>query len=223
MSDEIPADTPCVFIVDDSAEVRRSLERLVKSVRLRAETFACAQAFLERASYAGTGCVILDVRMPGMNGPEMHDRLAQLGIDLPVVYLTGHGDVPTGVKAMKDGAVDFLLKPVEDQVLLATVSQALTRHAAQRKLARERDQCNARLGRLSAREREVMELVIAGRLNKQIAYDLGISEKTVKAHRGRVMEKVDVRSVAELVRVCEAAGIRPRSSGAQPSRAMASA
>jgi FixJ family two-component response regulator len=159
--------------------------------------------------------------MPGMNGPEMHERLAQLGIDLPVVYLTGHGDVPTGVNAMKAGAVDFLLKPVEDQQLLDTVSQALARHAVQRKLARERDQCNARLARLSAREREVMESVIAGRLNKQIAYDLGISEKTVKAHRGRVMEKVEVRSVAELVRMCEAAGIAPRSS--EPNRGTASA
>ena len=221
MSDEIPADAPCVFIIDDSAEVRRSLERLVKSSRLKAETFASAQAFLERASYAGTGCVILDVRMLGMNGPEMHERLAQLGIELPVIYLTGHGDVPTGVNAMKAGAVDFLLKPVEDQHLLATISQALARHAAQRKLARERDQCSARLARLSAREREVMESVIAGRLNKQIAYDLGISEKTVKAHRGRVMEKVEVRSVAELVRVCEVAGVPPRSN--EPNRGTVSA
>lgn len=223
MNDEIPTDAPCVFIIDDTAEVRRGLERLLQSVQLNAESFDSAQAFLERASYAGTGCVILDVRMPGMNGPELHEQLARLGIDLPVVYLTGHGDVPTGVKAMKDGAVDFLLKPVEDEVLLATVSQALARHAAQRTRARERDQCNARLARLSAREREVMELVIAGRLNKQIAYDLGISEKTVKAHRGRVMEKAEVRSVAELVRVCEAAGIPPRSDGASPSRATASA
>jgi FixJ family two-component response regulator len=223
MSDEIPADTPCVFIIDDTAEVRRGLERLLQSARLNAESFDSAQAFLERASYAGTGCVILDVRMPGMNGPELHEQLAQLGIDLPVVYLTGHGDVHTGVKAMKDGAVDFLLKPVEDEVLLATVSRALARHAAQRALARERGQCNARLARLSSREREVMELVIAGRLNKQIAYDLGISEKTVKAHRGRVMEKVEVRSVAELVRLCETAGIPPRLNGPSPSRAMTSA
>jgi FixJ family two-component response regulator len=185
-------------------------------VRLNAETFGSAEAFLERASYAGTGCVILDVRMPGMKGPELHEQLAQLGIDLPVIYLTGHGDVPTGVKAMKDGAVDFLLKPVEDEDLLSTVAQALERHAAQRARAHELGQSNARLARLSSREREVMELVIAGRLNKQIAYDLGISEKTVKAHRGRVMEKVEVRSVAELVRLCEAAGIPPRSNAAKP-------
>jgi FixJ family two-component response regulator len=207
-----------VFIVDDVAEVRRSLERLIRSAGLNAETFPSAQVFLERAPYAGTGCVILDVRMPGMNGPALHEQLGQLGIDLPVVYLTGYGDVPTSVKAMKDGAVDFLLKPVGDEEMLATISRALARHAAQRAREHERSQSGARLARLSAREREVMECVIAGRLNKQIAYDLGISEKTVKAHRGRVMEKVEVRSVAELVRLCEAAGIQPRRAARESDR-----
>ena len=210
---ETCADTPCVFIIDDNAEVRRSLERLMRSAGLAAETFASAQVFLERAPYAGTGCVILDVRMPGMSGTALHEQLARLGIDLPVVYLTGYGDVRTGVKAMKDGAVDFLLKPFEDEVMLATVSQALARHATQRERERERSRRGALLARLSAREREVMECVIAGRLNKQIAFDLGISEKTVKAHRGRVMEKAEVRSVAELVRLCETVGIQPRATG----------
>ena len=220
MTDEISAspDAPCVFIIDDSNEVRRSLERLVRSAGLNVETFASAEAFLQRAPYAGTGCVMLDVRMPGMNGPELHEQLARFDIHLPVVYLTGYGDVPTSVKAMKDGAVDFLLKPVDDVVLLATVSGALARHAAQRASERERRQSQARLERLSLREREVMECVIAGLLNKQIAYDLGISEKTVKAHRGRVMEKVEVRSVAELVRLCEAVGIRPRPTGEKHNR-----
>jgi FixJ family two-component response regulator len=220
MTDEISAspDVPCVFIIDDSNEVRRSLERLVRSAGLNVETFASAQDFLQRAPYAGTGCVMLDVRMPGMNGPELHEQLARFDIHLPVVYLTGYGDVPTSVKAMKDGAVDFLLKPVDDVVLLSTVSGALARHAAQRAGERERRQSQARLERLSSREREVMECVIAGLLNKQIAYDLGISEKTVKAHRGRVMEKVEVRSVAELVRLCEAVGIRPRPTVAMPGR-----
>ena len=212
------ANRPTVFIIDDSDDVRRSLARLMRSAGLNAETFGCAEAFLQRDPCAGAGCVILDIRMPGMNGPDMHEQLAHSGSDLPVVYLTGHGDVPTSVKAMKDGAVDFLQKPVDDRVLLATISQALARHAALRESARERVQSEARLGRLSVREREVLECVIAGRLNKQIAYDLGISEKTVKAHRGRVMEKIEVRSVAELVRLCEAAGIRPRPADAKPSR-----
>ena len=154
--------------------------------------------------------MILDVRMPGMNGPDLHERMAQRGIDLAVVYLTGYADVPTSVRAMKKGAVDFLTKPADDETLLATISQALARHAEQQAQQRDRTSSAERLARLSSREREVMECVIAGRLNKQIASDLGISEKTVKAHRGRVMEKVEVRSVAELVRLCEAAGIKPR-------------
>ena len=201
---------PSVFIIDDTADVRNSLERLVRSAGLNAETFASAQEFLDRPAYAGTGCVILDVRMPGMNGPDLHERMAQRGMDLAVVYLTGYADVPTSVRAMKKGAVDFLTKPADDETLLATISQALARHAEQQAQQRDRTSSAERLARLSSREREVMECVIAGRLNKQIASDLGISEKTVKAHRGRVMEKVEVRSVAELVRLCEAAGIKPR-------------
>src|SRR5688572_7797169 len=201
---------PSVFIIDDTADVRKSLERLVRSAGLNAETFASAQEFLDRPAYAGTGCVILDVRMPGMNGPDLHERMAQRGMDLAVVYLTGYADVPTSVRAMKKGAVDFLTKPTDDETLLATIGQALARHAEHKAQQRDRTSSAERLARLSSRERDVMECVIAGRLNKQIASDLGISEKTVKAHRGRVMEKVEVRSVAELVRLCEAAGIKPR-------------
>ena len=119
--------TPSIFIIDDSDEVRRALARVVRSAGLNAETFASAEAFLQRESYAGTGCVMLDIRMPGMNGPDLHEQLAQLGFGLPVVFLTGYGDVPTSVKAMKDGAVDFLLKPVDDDVLLATIARALAR------------------------------------------------------------------------------------------------
>ena len=199
-----------IFIIDDMAEVRRSLERLVRSAGLQVESFPSAQAFLERSPYPGKGCLILDVRMPGLTGPDLHEQMAQRGIDLPIVYLTGHGDVATSVRAMKKGAVDFLLKPADDSVLLATIDRALERHALQKMREEARVRSRARLSVLSAREREVMEYVIAGRLNKQIAFDLNISEKTVKAHRGRVMEKVQVRSVADLVRLCEAAGVEPR-------------
>lgn len=214
--------TPVIFVVDDDASIRKSLVRLLTSTGYRVEAFASAQEFLAcEPSPGGPCCLVLDVRMPGVTGLDLQRTLATAAHRIPIVFITGHGDISMGVTAMKAGAVDFLLKPVEDQQLLATISQALARHAAQRKLARERDQCNARLARLSAREREVMESVIAGRLNKQIAYDLGISEKTVKAHRGRVMEKVEVRSVAELVRVCEVAGVPPRSN--EPNRGTVSA
>ncbi len=199
-----------VFVLDDDAAVCRSLARLIRSADLNVETFTSATEFLEKPPPSGAGCVVLDVRMPGMTGPELFDRMSEKGLSLPVVFLTGHGDVPTSVRAMKKGAVDFLLKPVDDEVLLEAVRQAVARHAAEQAREQVRQGIQARLRRLSAREREVMEYVIRGDLNKQIAADLGISEKTVKVHRGRVMAKMEVGSVAELVRLCEAAGIHPR-------------
>lgn len=194
-----------VFVVDDDEAVRRGLERLLRSAGLNVETFASAPEFLERSPTSETGCVLLDVQMPGVNGPELHEGMSERGFTLPVVFLTGHGDVPTSVRAMKKGAVDFLLKPVDDEMLLGTIRQAVERHAAEQVRQRQRQDIAARLHRLSAREREVMEHVIQGRLNKQIAGDLGIAEKTVKVHRAHVMEKMEVRSVAELVHLCETA------------------
>ena len=199
-----------VFVVDDDMAVRRSLARLLRSAGLNVETFPSAREFLDRLPSARTGCIVLDVRMPGMTGPELFDQMAGKGLSLPVVFLTGHGDVPMSVQAMKKGAVDFLLKPVDDEALLHAIRQAVARHVSQQAREQERQSLEGRLRRLSAREREVMEYVIRGDLNKQIAADLGISEKTVKVHRGRVMAKMEAGSVAELVRLCEAAGIRPR-------------
>jgi len=202
-----------IFVIDDDAAVCRSLARLLHSSGFHVETFSGAQEFLARPAFSGTGCVILDVCMSGITGPELHERMSEDGLSLPVIFLTGHGDVPTSVKAMKKGAVDFLLKPVDDEVLLEAVRQAVKRHAAEQARERERERINARLARLSLREREVMEHVIGGQLNKQIAADLGIAEKTVKVHRGRLMEKMEVGSVAELVHLCESVGIEPGRAG----------
>lgn len=192
-----------VFVVDDDPSVRGALARLLRSAGWSVEAFASAEEFLARLPYSGTACVVLDVRMPDMTGPELHGRLAEKRHPLPVVFLTGHGDVPMGVQAMKNGAVDFLLKPVDDDVLLEAIHSAIERHASQRARERELRDIETRLARLSPREREVMEHVFRGRRNKQIAADLGIAEKTVKAHRGQVMQKMEVRSVAELVRILE--------------------
>jgi len=195
-----------VFIVEDEEPVRRSLERLMRAAGWKAETFATADEFLERAPRLDTGCVLLDVEMPEVGGPELHDRMLDRGFTLPVVFLTGHGDVPTSVRAMKKGAVDFLLKPVDDQVLLDTIHRAVEQHVVAQARQRERQDISERLERLSAREREVMGYVIQGRLNKQIAGDLGIAEKTVKVHRGRIMEKMGVRSAVVLAHLCDAIG-----------------
>lgn len=198
---------PVVCIVDDDAAVRESLVRLLTAAKWKVASFASANEFLERSPLADVGCLLLDNRMPGMSGLELQAHLASGGFTPPVVFLTGHGDLATGVGAMKLGAVDFLVKPVEQEILVAVVRKALERHADGRKQMLEREACRARVGRLSAREREVLEHVIRGRLNKQIAADLDIAEQTVKQHRGRVMEKMAVRSVPELMRVCEVSGL----------------
>lgn len=197
-----------VFVIDDDASVRRGLARLLRAADWNVEAFATAAEFLQRPQFMGTGCVVLDIRMPGMSGPELHERMSREGCSLPIIFLTGHGDVPSGVRAMKQGAVDFLLKPVDDHVLLEAIRQAVSRHAAEREKAAQQGEIQARLARLSPRELEVMKHVIQGKINKRIAADLGIAEKTVKTHRGEVMEKMAAGSVAELVRLCEAAGIK---------------
>ncbi len=199
-----------IFVVDDDAWMRKSLLWLLRSAGWHAEAFASAEEFLARPPFIGTGCLILDVRMPHLAVPDLGARQVRHAHILPIIFLTGHGDVPTGVDAMKKGAVDFLLKPVDDQVLLETVQRAVEHHQSAQGHARELGIIRERLARLSAREREVLEYVIAGCLNKQIADALGIAEKTIKIHRGRVMEKMEVSSVAGLVHLCETAGIAPR-------------
>jgi FixJ family two-component response regulator len=205
---------PIVFVVDDDPAVRTSMERLIRSVGWKAETFPSADAFLERLPSAGTCCLLLDVHMPGTSGTGLQDMMCAQDADLPVVFLTGQADVPTCAASMKKGAVDFLLKPVDDELLLDALRRGLERHAAQCEHAARRDGVQSRVVSLSPRERQVMDGVLCGRLNKQIAGDMQISEKTVKVHRARVMEKMGVRSVAELVSLC-GADIVARASAAQ--------
>jgi FixJ family two-component response regulator len=204
---------PCrgmVFVIDDEEQVRGGLQRLLRSAGWAVEGFATAHCFVERLPYHGVGCVLLDVQMPGMSGPELQKRMLAMGVSLPIVYLTGHADVPMSIDAMKNGAIDILLKPAEDDEVLGAISAAIAKHESMMAADSRRVDIEKRLARLSAREREVMECVIAGRLNKQIGGDLGITEKTVKAHRARVMGKLETRSVAALVRMCEIVGIKPR-------------
>lgn len=210
-------DEATVFVVDDDASVRRSLTRLLRAAGWNVETLSTAQEFLQRAPVSEPACVVLDVRMPEMSGPELHSQMRESGLSLPVIFLTAYGDVPTSVEAMKRGAVDFLLKPVDAAVLLQAVTRAVESHAAELSRRKGRQHVLACLAQLTTRERQVLDAVICGHRNKQIAADLGISEKTVKVHRGRVMEKMEVRSVAQLVHLCETAGIGSDSPGARRS------
>ncbi len=192
-------------VVDDDEAIRRSFSRLFRSVRLPAETFASAQDYLEWVSPELPSCLVLDVCLPGLDGLELQQALANR--EEQIVFITGHGDVSMCAQAMKAGAVDFLTKPVDDEALLEAVSRALERSAEFLRRKAERASARAKLDRLTPREFEVMRSIIAGLLNKQIAAELGAAEKTVKIHRGRVMEKMGVASVAELVRVAQTAGV----------------
>lgn len=187
-----------IFIVDDDASVRRSLERLLRCAGYAVETFDTPRAFLAIARSLGAGCVVVDVRMPELSGLELQAGLAAAGCTLPLVFITGHGDVTESVKAMKGGAIDFLLKPVDDAQLLDAVGRALQRDARARATQTEREALAARLALLTPREREVCANVARGLLNKEIGFELGISEKTVKLHRARATEKLGVRSAVEL-------------------------
>lgn len=191
--------TPAVYIVDDDQSVRNALARLIASAGYPVETFPSASTFLQSEASRGRGCLLLDVRMPGLDGLELQQRLTSSGTEMPVVFMTGFGDVPTTVKAMKAGAVDFLPKPVSDEALLSAVGFALEKEARLRSERIEHDRLKRQFDSLTPREKQVFRLVVAGRLNKQIALELGISEKTVKVHRARVMEKMRVRRVAQLV------------------------
>ena len=201
-----------VFVVDDDPSVRTALVRTLTSAGYRVRDFAAAQAFLDSGSHQQPGCLILDLRLPDLDGMALYERLRAAGAWMPVIFLTGFGDIPTSVEAMKAGAMDFLPKPVADEVLLAAVEAALVEEARRRADRVEQDEIAGRLATLTARERQVMQLVLAGRLNKQIAGDLGISEKTVKVHRGRVMAKMGVPQVARLVSLVARAGLVPGAS-----------
>ena len=201
-------DNPVVFVVDDDVSVRESLELLILSAGLHPESFATAEDFLGSSRTDGPSCLVLDVSLPDLNGLDLQKRVDDR-TDMPIIFITGHGDVPTSVQAMKAGAAEFLTKPFSDDVLLEAIGQAIDRSLAARALEAELRTLRGRHASLTPREREIMAFVVSGLLNKQIASELGISEITVKAHRGRVMRKMHVDSLAELVRAAAALGVSP--------------
>jgi FixJ family two-component response regulator len=201
--------TAMVCIIDDDESVRRSLQRLLLANGFRVAAFADAQRYLEHSHNASCSCIILDVRMPGVDGLELQARLDEIGQRVPIVFLTGHGDIPMSVRAVKAGAADFLTKPVDESVLLATVNDAVQMRRQHLAELEDIEAICRRVASLTPREQEVMQCVITGATNKQIGHDLEIAEKTVKVHRSRVMKKLGVTSVAALVLVCQQAGIAP--------------
>jgi RNA polymerase sigma factor (sigma-70 family) len=207
MTPVLTSDKPVVFIVDDEPAITGALARLCRSAGLAAETFSSADEFLDRPPPFRPGCVVLDVQMPGLNGLELQDRLAEMEDSLPLVFISGQSDIPISVRAMKRGAVDFLPKPVRDEELLEAVQQAIRQAEEAERQRREAESLRQRVASLTPREQEVFSLVASGLLNKQIGARLGTSEKTIKAHRGRVMQKLRAASVADLVRMAAALGI----------------
>jgi len=197
---------PTVFVVDDDTSVRTALKRLIQSLGFQVETFDSAQAFLKYGPHDGPACLVLDVRMPGMSGIELQQQLTRIGLGMPIVFITGHGNIPMSVKAMKAGAVDFIEKPFEDQKLIDAINTAIKKNKTFRTEQAEIKDLQRRVDSLTPREHEVFILVVSGMLNKQIAFDLGMSEKTVKVHRARVMDKMKAKSLADLVRMAEKAG-----------------
>ena len=203
------APTPFVFVIDDDESVRRGLKRLLRSANYETEVFKSASDFLARPPHPGPACVIVDVQMPGINGIDFQQALIQRRREEQLVFITGHGNIPMCAQVMKAGAVDFLPKPFKSQELLKCIEDALHRSAEQRSRAAERNEARRLLDLLTPREFEVMQLVIRGMLNKQVGGELGVAEKTVKVHRGRLMQKLGVVSVAELVQLVQKAEIRP--------------
>jgi FixJ family two-component response regulator len=206
-------DSATVYLVDDEPEVLKALSRLLRAADLRVAAFDSPLAFLDACNGSTQGCVVMDLSMPGLDGLGVQQALAEKGCTLPILFLSAHADVPQSVRAMKQGALDFMTKPVEAGVLLEAVHAAISRDHAARTDQETLDEIRSRLATLTPREREVFQLVISGQLNKQIAADLGTVEKTVKVHRGRVMEKLKARSLADLVRMAERLGIVPASRG----------
>jgi FixJ family two-component response regulator len=196
-------DRATVFIVDDDRGVRESITDLVESVGLHSVSFATAQEFLSGERGDGPSCLVLDVRLPGISGLDLQHELRKAGVRIPIIFITGHADIPMTVQAMKSGAVEFLTKPFREQDLLDVIQRALTQERAVRAKQRQLDELQQRYARLSAREREVMTLVVSGKPNKQIGAELEASETTIKIHRGRVMQKMQAKSLAELVRMAD--------------------
>ncbi len=196
-----PQQAPTVFIVDDDPSIRFAMQALMDSVNLPHEIFASADEFLDKVTDQRPGCLVLDIRMPGLGGLELQEELIKRGNTVPIIFITGHGDVPMAVEAMQKGAVDFIQKPFRDQDLLDRVREALTTDKERREEQQKHAEVAERLGRLTNREREVFDLVVTGKPNKVIAYELGVSQRTVEIHRARVMEKMQARSLADLVKM----------------------
>jgi FixJ family two-component response regulator len=211
----IPLDTrhstlvPTVFVIDDDTSIRKSLSRLLRSAGYQVEAFPSAEQFLSREHFDGVGCILLDVKMPGLSGMDLQEELSKADYHMPIIFITGHGNIPMSVQAMKKGAVEFLTKPFDDKELLKAVESAIEKDGYARTEYQEVQSIRRRIELLTSRENEILRYIITGMLNKQIALRLGISEKTVKVHRGRIMEKLSVDSVAELVRLAEKTGIKP--------------
>ena len=199
-----------VFVVDDDESVRTALKRLLKSAGHKVITFSCAEEFFDHDHrFDVSGCLVLDIRMPGLSGLELKDQMAAAGINIPIIFITGHGNVPASVRAMKAGAVDFLEKPFDDLVLLDAIHRAIAKDTRAKQAQAKIREINQRVASMTPREQEVFTLVVTGMLNKQIAFELGITESTIKVHRAQVMQKMSAESFADLVRLAEKAGVHP--------------
>jgi FixJ family two-component response regulator len=208
-----PNDDAIVFVVDDDASMRRSTERLVRPLGFGIQTFASAQEFLDSARMERPACLVLDIHMPGLSGLDLQRELARRGVEIPIIFLTGHGDIPSTVRAMKAGAVEFLTKPVKPRDLVAAIRSAIERGRVSHQARRAGDALRDRYERLTRREREVLPLVVAGLLNKQIAGEVAASERTVKFHRAHIMKKMEAESLADLVRMAARLGLEPQGRG----------
>lgn len=204
----MPEPDPIVWVVDDDVSLREALGSLIRSAGLRVETFASAQEFLARSQVDTPNCLVLDVQLPALSGLDLQKRMAEVNLEIPIVFITGHGNIPMSVRAMKAGAVEFLTKPLADRDLLEAIQQAISRDRVARQQKAKMRQLQDRYQSLTPREREVMERVVSGLLNKQVAAELGTTEFTVKVHRGRVMRKMQCNSFADLVRMSEMLGVR---------------